>query len=114
MRSFMNDVVNEPRFGREVLKLLLQVAWADHRLQLVEAKLLGDQARRFGVAPEDERELREAVAGRAALPAPDLGYLRQHREAALRAVRELIVADAHVTDEEREIVAEIETILGPT
>ena len=52
------------------------------------------------------------LAGEEPLPPPNLGFLRGHREESLRAVREVSGADGVVLRDEREMIEEIESLLG--
>jgi hypothetical protein len=52
------------------------------------------------------------LSGKARLPAPDLGFLRQHRVDALAAADKLVRRDAEVSDDEVEIIAQIQQLLG--
>ena len=56
--------------------------------------------------------LRSCLEGGTKLPAPDLGFLREHRDVALAAAKQLITSDRRVEDEEREIFAQLKELLG--
>ena len=99
-------------FRIEVLKLLLQVAWADHEVQPEEAQTIRDIARQYRLDDEQLSQLEGYLSGEAALPAPNLGILRERRQEVILAVQTLLLSDLQVVAEEREILAEIEELLG--
>ena len=99
-------------FASELVKLLLQVAWADHEVAPAEAAALLAFARRSSL-PEQERAILQAsLTGRALLTPPNLGLLKQRRTDVLRAVKELLLSDLAVADEEEDILGQIAALLG--
>lgn len=99
------------RLSLELLKLLLQVAWADDRVGEEERVHIWSMARAAGLSPEDEAALQACLDGNMPLPAPDFGYLRAHREAALQAAQDLIVTDHHVARGELLVLEQIRDLL---
>ncbi len=98
-------------FAFELVKLLLQVAWADDDVAPEEAEALLAYARKSQLS-EDQLELLAAcLAGRAPLPPPNLGFLKERRLDALRAVKELLLSDLHVATEEEQILTQISALL---
>jgi len=104
-------LTRDPTFNFEVVKLLMQAAWADLELQPEEAELI---MRRAGLAllPQDVATVRACLQGSQKLPAPDFSMLRLHREEVLRLVRELFLSDAAMGQDETDVLGEIETLLG--
>lgn len=99
------------RVTDESLKLLLQVAYGDDRLDPAEARFMRSFADRAGASESFRAELPAWLEGRLPLPPPDLGLLRRYKPGCL-AMAELVVrADGFVTDDERNLVAEIAAIL---
>lgn len=98
--------------GLEVVKLLLQVAWSDLELSSKEIAVLLEVAQKWGVPEKEAFELVGAIADRRALPAPNLGLLRQHRDRALELVDEMAKADGIVVPHEEEMMAEIDGLLS--
>lgn len=99
------------RVTDESLKLLLQVAYGDGAIAPEEARLVRSFAERAGASAAFRGELEAYLTGRLPLPAPDLGLLRRYRQGCL-AMAELVTrADGFVTDDERDVVREIETLL---
>lgn len=105
-------VASPKLFASELVKLLLQVAWADHEVAAEEAQALLAFARRSGL-PEDELVgLSAMLTGRAPLVPPNLGVLKPHRTEVLRAVKELLLSDLSVADEEEDVLRQIAELLG--
>ena len=107
----MTDRSPSQRFQLEVIKLLLQVAWADHEIDESEVRVIFDYATRVGLVEADMRLLERYIAGTAPLPPPDMGLLRQRKQEALLAVQTLLLSDAAIDRQEREILADIEAVL---
>lgn len=99
-------------FELEVVKLLLQVAWADHDVTPEETEALMQRARAIGLSQAHVAELGTYLRGEAPLPPPNLGLLRARRAEVLKHVKRVLVADLHVGDEESEILREISGLLG--
>jgi hypothetical protein len=100
------------RLSLEILKLLLQVAWADDRVGEEERVHIWSIARAAGISAEDAAALQACLDGSMPLPAPDFGYLRAHREAALQAAQDMIVTDHHVARGELLVLEQIRALLG--
>ncbi len=98
-------------FASELVKLLLQVAWADHDVAAAEAQALLAFAQRSGLAEVELTGLEAMLAGRAPLVPPNLGLLRQRRVEVLRAVRELLLSDLEVAAEEEEVLSQVAELL---
>ena len=90
----------------------MQVAWADHEVAPTEAEALLSYGRRQGLAERELASLAEMLAGRAPLAPPNLGILKPHRTAVLRAVKELLLSDLSVAEEEEEILSQIAALLS--
>ena len=101
---------HDPAFNFEVVKLLLQAAWADLQVTAQETELILSRAGKLGLYPQDLQTVRACLQGRQKLPAPDLGLLRLHREEVLRMVQELFLSDQLVEDEQ-ELLHEMEMML---
>lgn len=100
------------RVSYEILRLLLQVAWADHAVQPAEREALLRLATLMGFGPEDRAQLASFLDGAKPLPAPNLGVLRDHRDEALAAARVLACADIRVLPDEKAIVKMIDDLLA--
>jgi uncharacterized tellurite resistance protein B-like protein len=99
------------QLGFEVMKLLLQVAWADGELAEGESDALMAHADTLGLDAASRQLLTGCLAGTAPLPAPNLGLLKQERVAVLKLVREVITSDGQVSEEEEELLAQISQLL---
>jgi uncharacterized tellurite resistance protein B-like protein len=108
----VNQPVDRKAFASELVKLLVQVAWADHDVATAEAEALLAFARRQGPSPAELEALRNMLAGRTPLAPPNLGLLKERRTEVLRAVKELLLADLDVAEEEEEILEQISALLS--
>jgi uncharacterized tellurite resistance protein B-like protein len=104
--------VSPAAFSSELVKLLVQVAWADHDVAPEEAEALLRYARQSGLPQAELDALRAMLTGRAPLTPPNLGLLKHRRTEVLRAVKALLVSDVHVAEEEEEILNQISTLLA--
>lgn len=99
-------------FASELVKLLVQVVWADHDVAPSEAEALMVFARRSGLPDAELTALQAMLTGRAPLAPPNLGMLKQRRTEVLRAVKELLLSDLHLAEEEEEVLSQIAALLG--
>ena len=99
-------------FASELVKLLLQVAWADHEVAPAEAAALLAFARRSSLSEQELAGLQAMLTGRAPLTPPNLGLLKQRHTEVLRAVKELLLSDLSVAEEEEDILGQIAALLG--
>jgi uncharacterized tellurite resistance protein B-like protein len=98
-------------FASELVKLLLQVVWADHDVSPEESRALLEFARRSGLPEAEIAQLSECLAGRAPLSPPNLGLLKARRLDVLRAVKELVTSDLHLATEEEDLIEQISALL---
>lgn len=99
-------------FALELVKLLVQVAWADHEVAPAEGEKLLAYARRSGLTDEDLAGLSAMLTGRAPLVPPNLGLLKERRTEVLRAVKELLLSDLEIAEEEEEVLEQVAALLG--
>jgi uncharacterized tellurite resistance protein B-like protein len=99
-------------FASELVKLLVQVVWADHDVATAEADALMAFARRQGLPDDELASLHAMLTGRAPLSPPNLGLLKARRTEVLRAVKELLLSDLHVAEEEEEVLSQVAALLG--
>jgi hypothetical protein len=105
--------VSQAEYASELVKLLVQVAWADHDVAPAEAEKLLDFARSNGLGQQELDSLQAMLTGQAPLVPPNLGLLKQHRTEVLRAVKRLLFSDTkQLADEEEELLSQIATLLG--
>ena len=99
-------------FALELVKLLVQVVWADHDVAPAEAEALLAYARRGGLSETEIQNVSAMLKGRAPLQPPNLGLLKERRTDVLRAVKELLVSDLEIAEEEEEILEQIAGLLS--
>lgn len=99
-------------FALELVKLLIQVAWADHDVAAAEAEALLAFARRNGLSETEMTSLSDMLSGRAPLAPPNLGLLKERRTEVLRAVKELLLSDLQIAEEEEELLGQIAALLS--
>lgn len=99
-------------FTLELVKLLLQVVWADHEVAPAEAEALLAFARRSGLGETELGELTSMLSGRAPLAPPNLGLLKARRTEVLRAVKELLLVDLAIAEEEEDLLGQIAALLS--
>jgi uncharacterized tellurite resistance protein B-like protein len=104
--------ISAAAFASELVKLLVQVAWADHDVAPAEAAALIEFARLTGLAPAELSALGDMLSGKAPLAPPNLGLLRQRRTDVLRAVKDMLLSDLKIAEEEEEILAQISALLS--
>ena len=100
------------RFYVEVVKLLLQVAWGDERVDPCETLAIVGLAQSWGVQEVEVHALRSQLAAGKGLPPPDMGLLRSRADEVIDAARALAVADGRVVEAERELLEQIGGMLG--
>jgi uncharacterized tellurite resistance protein B-like protein len=105
-------MTRDPRVEMELIKLLMQVAWADHEVGEEEAKRVFDHARRLNLSQKAQDTMWECLRGTRKLPAPDLGFLRQHAAIAYELAEGLVHADGEVTEDEVDTLAQVKSLLG--
>jgi tellurite resistance protein len=103
----------EDHFNIEVLKLMLQLAWSDDRIDVQEVGTILGAARSWGVPEPEVAALKKALEGGVTLPAPDLGLLRGRADEVLEAARALIASDGKLQASEQEMLEELRLILSP-
>lgn len=104
--------VSPPSFALELVKLLVQVAWADNDVSPGEAEALLAFGRRSGLPESDLKGLSDMLRGRAPLAPPNLGLLKARRTEVLRAVRELSLSDLELASEEEAVLEQIAALLS--
>jgi hypothetical protein len=98
-------------FAFELVKLLLQVAWADDEISPEEAGALLAFGRKSQLDPEQLELLSACLAGKAPLPPPNLAVLKARRVDVLRAAKNLVVCDLRVGAQEDAILEHISRLL---
>jgi uncharacterized tellurite resistance protein B-like protein len=99
-------------FNTETLKLLLQVAWADHQLAPEERQLIADLGLAWSVPDAVMHQLLAHLDDGTPLPQPNLGLLRGSPDAVIAAAKAFVSADGLVDAEEADFVAQVTELLG--
>jgi hypothetical protein len=102
---------HEMRLTHELLKLLVQLAWADDVISPFESEHILFIARAAALDKRDLEELELALQGQGKPPVPDLGLLRGHREEALSAAKVLLMSDDEMTGSEVEMLEQLSELL---
>lgn len=105
-------LTDEDRFNIEVLKLLLQVAWADGEVEEREAMMILGLGRSWSVPESELTTLREKLDKGDPLPQPDMALLKSRADDAIEAVRAMVFADGKLKRDERDMVKQIAEMLG--
>jgi uncharacterized tellurite resistance protein B-like protein len=103
--------MSEPNVSFEVVKLLLQVAWADHDVARAEADGILAFAKRHGLSSTELAAVSAALFEGAPLPLPNLGALKPHKVRLLGELKELLESDLAVGADEDAILRQISELL---
>ena len=98
-------------FDTEVIKLLLQVAWADDEVSREEKMMILGLARSWYVPEPEIKYLIERLDQGQPLPQPNLKLLRTRPDDVLTAVRGLVLSDGKVAGAESEMIKQIAEML---
>ena|GEM_PF-894341 len=112
VRPLSAEILTNKQLCIEILRLLLQVAWVDDEIADNERTHIMAVAERAELDEGQLQELSTALTGQSQLPAPDLGYLRQHQIEALRAAAEFVALDRAVSVEENKTLTQIRDLLS--
>ncbi len=96
----------------ELVKLLVQVAWADHELAQEEVTTIRHLARALDTSPAFRRDLEDWLRGQQKLPPPDLALLRQDRDRVMRLCTQVVIADAAIRVDENELLHDLHALLA--
>jgi uncharacterized tellurite resistance protein B-like protein len=99
-------------FRWELMKLLLQVAWADDRIADQERRILTGLAGRLSLGPERTEALEHCLEQGTPLPAPDMALLRSRRAEVIEAAEQLVMVDGEIDDDENRMLVELHALLG--
>lgn len=102
----------EDRFNIEVIKLLLQLAWADRELSQTERMLIMGLGRSWSVPEGELHTLLDLLKAGGAMPEPDLEVLRTRPDDVLEAARALCLSDGQLAQDEKALLERITARLG--
>jgi uncharacterized tellurite resistance protein B-like protein len=109
----MARLTADDEFHIELLKLLLQLALADGRIDRREAWTVLGLARSWGIPEGEMAALKKAVDYEATPLAPDLAVLRGRSAEVFEALSALVASDGKLQAEEKAMFDELRLILGP-
>lgn len=112
MVRLMNRPSDSQEVNVEIVKLLLQVAWADDTLDDQERAAVATLCKQWGLPDETTAWLLQHLHLGKPLPQPNMGLLKAHRQAALQAAEWFIGVDGVIEDSEKDFVATVEQLLG--
>lgn len=95
--------------GLELIKLLLQQAWADEEMVDEEAVHIRGLANQ--ICGEDIDLVDTWLTQTVPLPPPNLSVLQAHRDEVLKALAQVTMADGKVHEDEREMIKLVSTLL---
>jgi hypothetical protein len=87
----------------ETLKLLVQLAWADHEVSEKETEYILSLSAKFDANEDEVAELRAALVEGGKLPMPNLGLLRGHKDEVMQSIDEIIAIDDRIVEDEEEL-----------
>lgn len=103
---------HDPVFNTEVIKLLLQVAWANDSLEPAERAFVVKVGQDWQVPQAVMDELLKHLDLGKPLPQPNLYLLRQRADVVLEAAQALLRVDGMVDSQEEDFVKMVEQLLG--
>ncbi len=106
-----NPGTGDVSFDTEVVKLLLQVAWADDVVTPSEKDMIFGLARSWFVPEPELKVLMERLDQGQPLPQPNLKLLRTRPDDVLEAARGLVLSDGKVAAEESDMLKQIAEML---
>jgi len=107
----MSSVPAPDQFAFELMKLLLQVAWADDDMAPEEAGALLAFGKKNQLTADQLQLLSACLEGKSPLPPPNIGFLKSRRTDVLRAVKDLLTTDLQIPSAEEAILTQISTLL---
>lgn len=108
----MNRPSDSEEVNVEIVKLLLQVAWADDTLDDQERAAVATLCKQWGLPDETTAWLLQHLHLGKPLPQPNMALLKAHRQAALQAAEWFIGVDGVIEDSEKDFVTTVEQLLG--
>lgn len=102
----------EESVALELLKLLLQVAWADDKLHELEVETLQQLADALLPSDRHFEAVHAWIEGSLPLPSPDLQLLRAHQDEVLLEAKRVMFADKDFAQEEGAMLAQLQQLLA--
>src|SRR4051794_28488678 len=105
-------MAKDAEFCLEIVKLLLQVAFADDEIDPNEAAMLLDLAHRWQLPEAEIASLAQLIVKKERLPAPNLSLLKARKAEVLQIARTLQYADGSVATAEEDMLAQLDELLS--
>lgn len=102
---------DKSEFHWELMKLLLQVAWADDEVQGAERRLILGLAERLGLPLERRAELDCRLEGLGSLPPPNLSLLKARKDEVIQTAEALVMSDESIADDENHMLQQLHELL---
>jgi uncharacterized tellurite resistance protein B-like protein len=99
-------------FRWELMKLLIQIVWADDEVAPEERRVLLGLAERLALSAEQIELVSACLDGGTPLPAPNMSILRERRDEVIQAAEQLVLADTEIAEDENRVLAELSALLG--
>lgn len=106
-RLVMTAPSDDDRFNLEVVKLLLEIAWADQEVDEREKQMILGAARSWSVPEPELKVLMTRLEQGTPLPKPDLELLRTRADDVMTAARALVLSDGKVKKEESALLKQL-------
>lgn len=103
---------NTEAFHWELLKLMLQVAWADDVIQPEEERIILGMAKRLSLDDSQIAEITTHLRGEAPLPPPNMQILRERKDEVIQVAEQLVLSDNDIAEEENEVLTQITELLS--
>jgi len=104
--------IDDQLVQRDLLLLLISLAWADHELAVEEINYVRDVAIDLGFEGPDLTEVDSWLTRLTPLPPPNMTRLAAHRDVALKAAARVITADGKVVADEAELLRQVAAMLA--
>lgn len=103
--------MSDTPFRLEILKLLLQVAWANHDISTEEAETIRQFAKQYRLNEYEMTRLEAYLDGSEPLSMPNINVLKERKQEVLIATQMLILSDLAVLGSEKELLKKIDAML---
>lgn len=101
----------DAEFHFEVLKLLVQVAWADGVVEPQELAFVHELGVRWEIDAALLAQIEASVKQGKPIPQPNMGLLRSRGEETIDAVRQMVMSDGRLELDEVDVLATISEML---
>ena len=102
---------DKAEFHWELMKLLLQVAWADDEVQGADRRLVLGLAERLGLSVERRAELDCRLEGLGSLPPPNMAMLKARKAEVIQTAEAVVMSDETIADDENEMLQQLHQLL---